>query len=252
MTANENRSAEMRSTLNGHIWLVLGAALLAAAAVLPLSLTRTLIYEASARLLIQRTTVDPVTGSELSSDPARVIQTEALVVTSREVRAQVEAELGRAPMVVVEPLAQSDVLSIVAEASEPAEAAKIANAYAAAYVDYRRDELRSRLRTVKRDFSDELSLLDQALAAEPDENRRVQLQARIDTLQNRLDDVTAQQAAASAGAILLNPASAPGRAGFLVVLRDVVLAWIVGALLGFAVAAVSDRRSQLRTRSGDL
>jgi len=207
MTFTTDRSGDGRPPhFVRHAALVVGCAIVAAVVAAILSLTREPTYEASTRILIQRATSDTTTGTALSIDPARVLQTEALVVTGREVRSRVKEAIGRSPAVRVEPVAQSDVLAVVAESSVPEDAARFANAYASAYIDFRRDDAQRQLSDELLDARRQLFSLNEAIDAEKDQDRLTPLQDEREAQRRRLANVLAQLASTSPGASVLNRA----------------------------------------------
>ena len=140
------------------------------------ALLRSSVYAASARVLLQATTasslLNPATGTR--ADPARLVKTQLEVFSGEPLRAAVQANLGSVPDVSVKDVGGTDVIEITARNGSPRTAAAIADAYADAYVEPRRQQ---RVDTVP--------------------SAGQQVQAKADEAQNRLDDLEAEVAAAS-------------------------------------------------------
>jgi succinoglycan biosynthesis transport protein ExoP len=111
-------------------------------------------YRAEADLLVTPVSQDDTTLSGLpvireSSDPTRDVETAARLVTTRDVAAEVKRELGLdesvnalLDRVSAEPVAQSNIVSIRAEADSPQLARALANGFGRAAVSERSQELR--------------------------------------------------------------------------------------------------------------
>jgi succinoglycan biosynthesis transport protein ExoP len=147
------------------------------------------VYEANADLLITPAPADdPVLGSlglpRASSDPTRDVETAAVLATSIEVANRAKDELGtddsaRALIgdVTAEPLASSNLVSITASASTPAEAAELANAFASGMVEDRTEALHVQIDEIVPQLEDRLD------AAGTDPTAAADLQAEIAQLE---------------------------------------------------------------------
>jgi capsular exopolysaccharide synthesis family protein len=123
-----------------------------------------------------------------SSDPTRDVETAARIVTSRDVAVRVKRQLGleESPTellkdVSAEPVAQSNIVSVRAEANSPELARDIANGFARGVVAERSEELR-------REISEQIPLIREEIAAA--EERGEDTQALTSQLV-RLDSVHA-------------------------------------------------------------
>ena len=147
------------------------------------------VYEAHADLL-----VTPVSGNNEdfiglglvteSGDPTRDAETMAKVITSSSVaeRARTTLRVQRSPSalrrdVTAEPVAQSSIVSVTARASDPDQAARLANAFAESAVVVRTQRLRRLL-----DFR--IPRLRQQLAELPPTESREELSRRIRALES--------------------------------------------------------------------
>ncbi len=115
--------------------VVVGAALLA-------SFVQEPVYAASSRLLIKsnqsESPFNPDTGQR--ADPARALATEIELLKGQLVKAKVRDQIGSAPSIKASPVGQTDVIEITAESSDPKRAVEVADAYAAAFIEVRRDQ----------------------------------------------------------------------------------------------------------------
>ena len=128
------------------------------------------VYEASADLLVTPVgQLDlPVSGIiQQSSDPTRDVETVARLVTSPSVARAVDAELGLdlsvsaiIGKVSVQPLAQSNIVTITAKGSTPTEAKQIADAFGQQFVQYRTDRLHQ-------EIDQQISRLEPLVAEQP-------------------------------------------------------------------------------------
>jgi len=159
-------------------------------------------YRSSAEVLLR-----PRTSEVLFAPPGRDsdglfqnVATEIEVVRSRSVRNAVRDVLGFSPSVSIVPRGETSVISVEATSNSPAEAARVANVYAATYVETRREALTADLLSVSDQLQEQLSDLDMQLAALDDELAIVQAQLAVDPDNPDLLDqpaavITAQQAA---------------------------------------------------------
>ncbi len=160
-------------------WLVILAVVVVVGIALAVSLRETPTYQSSAQVMVQSSSYLPPSVFSQSQaanlgivDPAQ-IQSEMRIITSTPAREEVRTKLGAAPSVSVSELGQTNIVQITASSADPRRAAEIANAYATAYIDVRRNQNNAAL-----------------LAAAS------QLQSKINTLQQQIDALNAKVAAA--------------------------------------------------------
>jgi succinoglycan biosynthesis transport protein ExoP len=155
--------------------VVLMATVAVGAAAVIASARQTPVYAATAEVLLEprrsESLFNPNTGAR--NDPARAVETEIRVLKSRPVEEAVRRELGPVPRVSARPLGQTDVIALTAESTSPRRSARVVNAYARAYIDFRRQQA-----------------VDDALAGGKG------LQAKIDDLQRQIDELNGRVAAA--------------------------------------------------------
>src|SRR5437588_3785158 len=130
------------------------------------SLLQTRLYQSRANVLIQRRSTEALFSSGGGqANSAQSIQTQIQLVKSDPVQAAVKKKIGAAPGVSALPVGQTDVMQIKAISADPTKAATIANAYANAYIEFKRNQ----------------ALEDFQAAAN-------QLQPKISDLQKQIDD----------------------------------------------------------------
>jgi non-specific protein-tyrosine kinase len=227
--------------------------LLCVGAALAASLSQTKIYQASADVLLQprrsETLFDPETGAR--SDPARAIQTEIRILSSKPVRDEVQRQLGTAPAVAATPVGQTDVIQVRAQSADPASAAQTANAYANAYIATRRkqsvDDLFAAAEQIQAKVDDLQVQIDeipeapavargQAVPVDPNLTRRSNLVQQQALFKQKLDQLQVDAALKTGGAQLVTPASAPGVPIKPTPRRNTVLGLLAGLMLGVGFA----------------
>ena len=146
-------------TLRERRWLVLLAVVLCTGAAVVYVLRADKVYESEAAILV---TPVPDTSEVLVSvglistsvDPLRAVETVAALIDTHEVASRAQQDLAGIPEaegspddllehVSVTPVAESNIVSITADASTPEDAAAIANAIADATIAERTDELQA-------------------------------------------------------------------------------------------------------------
>ncbi len=146
-------------TLRERRWLVLLAVVLCTGAAIAYVLRADKVYESEAAILV---TPVPDTSEILVSvglistsvDPLRAVETVAALIDTHEVASRAQQDLEGIPEadgspddllehVSVTPVAESNIVSITADASTPEDAAAIANAIADATIAERTDELQA-------------------------------------------------------------------------------------------------------------
>ncbi len=234
---------------------------------LTVSYLQTPRYAATAKLLLRPRSAGTVfaPGSAQSNVNAeRSVQTEIEVIEAEPVRDLVREKIGAAPSVTVRAVGETDVVTVRAESTNPRRAAVVANAYAEAYIDFRRkqaiDELAAASEEVQAKITglqQQLDNLASQLAAAPvcvdarttaeacarrDNveqtvgSRRTTLNSQLGLFQQRLDQLQVDSALASGGAELVTPASTPNEPFEPTPVRNAVLAAVLGMLLGTGLA----------------
>ena len=125
-------------------WIVVFAVILTTVTVIALTALQTPIYSASAEVLVQPRGQDGFFDNQTNYvDPERAIDTEIQVIEGQEVNERVQENLGLStppPGASASAVGSTDVISIVVNDTNASNAATLADAYAVAYVDVRREQ----------------------------------------------------------------------------------------------------------------
>lgn len=153
-------------------WFMTAAVVIAVAAAVAISLLLTPQYRATAQIMRQQTNLDrALFGTQIFelSDVQRELQTGATMVKKREVAEKVKEQLGwqqsieaLLEMVSVSPSGQTNLIDITAVSSDPQTAADVANAFAAYFIEYRREVDRGIVESARKTIQDELGRLSPA------------------------------------------------------------------------------------------
>jgi succinoglycan biosynthesis transport protein ExoP len=233
-------------------WLVLGTIVAVVVTALAVSFAQTPIYEAETEVVVEpvRRTQD-VTLEQLLAPVGDAVQTERLIVTSRPVAERVAEELGISDVrglledVRVESVADTRVVRIVAAHTDPAEAVAIADAFAAAYLDYKQDEAlegllaaRANLDARAADLRAQIDELDEDDDA--DQATRDALLAQLAQISAQVAELGGSAQTVTGGGSILTPAELPESPVSPRPLRTGALALVLGALLGVGLAFLRD------------
>ncbi|HEV2070819.1 MAG TPA: polysaccharide biosynthesis tyrosine autokinase [Acidimicrobiales bacterium] len=289
---DDSEEIELRdylAVLRRRKWSVLVSVAVVVLAAVAVSLVQTPVYEASAEVLLQPRSSEEIFSPDADQTQFRVDQTRVnnavAVMKSRSVREAVAAELGKEPEVTIRPQEVSDVVTISAESTDPAEAANVATTYAQTYIASRRqaliDDLLAASEEVQAKVGDIAVQIDELDAAIADVDRRIgaadlaserqALQAerqRLEednatvraTLQNQrnayaeqLDRLQlARNLTQTGGAQLVSAAAEPTTPVRPKPVRNAVLALVVGLMLGVAVAFLREHLDDTVKGKDDL
>ena len=192
------------ATLRERFWVILLAEVITIGIAVLYLLSATKQYEASADLLISP--APPADNTELtpplireSADPTRDVETAARLITNIDVAERVKEEIDSpasaedlVAKVKAEPVAQSNIVAVVARASSPEDAAELANGFAAQSVVDQTEELHDYVNEVLPGLEDsfeenpspsteQLIAQAEALLAGPDPTMRVDTEAQAPT-----------------------------------------------------------------------
>jgi len=237
------------------------------AVALAMSYFQTPRYAATAKLLLKPRSSQSVfnTDAQVYSDPARSVQTEIEVIRTEPVEDLVRKKIGSAPPVQVRPVGQTDLVTIRAESTDAKRTAVIANAYSAAYIDFRRtqalddltkasEEVQSKITEIQAqidnlgsttanlpacvDTKTTPDACNQRGPAEATVNaRRTTLISQLGLFQQRLNQLQVDVSlAGGGGAKLVTPASTPPEPFQPTPRRNAVLAIVLGLLFGVGLA----------------
>lgn len=218
-------------------WIVLEALIAVPLMAFALSAQQEKEYTATATLLFRET---PAAAEEPSvlRDPTREHATNGELVALPVVAKQAEKELNGAipageilASVEVTPSADAETAAVSATTTDPQRSAEIANAYGAAYISFRRGVERNQMQDAI-DFAEEgltnLSPTERAGSAGAE-------------LEEQLRQLKLRQALQTGGAVLVQEAEPPAEPSSPSTTKNVVFGLILGALLGFGLAALLER-----------
>jgi polysaccharide biosynthesis transport protein len=240
------------AVLRRQRWIVLATVVVVVVAALAVSLAQTPVYEAETEVVVEpvRRTQD-VTLEELLLPQNDIVQTERLIVTSRPVAERVVESLGlpdtRTALedVRVETVADTRVVRIVASDTDPAAAVAVADAFAAAYLDYRRDDAVEGLLAARANLESRAADL-RATIAELDEDddsdvaERDALLAQLAQIAAQLGELGESTGTVTGGGSILTPAELPDSPVSPQPVRTGALAVVLGLLLGVGLAFLRD------------
>jgi capsular exopolysaccharide synthesis family protein len=230
------------------------------------SYLQTPVYRASAKVLLQPSASDalfnPNTGQPTDVNQ---VQTEIQVVASQPVQDKVRSQLGTAPAISAVPVGQTNVMEVRADSTSAAQAAKVANAYANAYIDVRRTQqvndllaAATQIKAKVADLQRQIDFLDgQASKAPPDQqasilSERDGLVTQQEAFNQKLNETDVESALQSGGAQLVAPATVPGTPIKPRPRRDGAIALVVGLLLGIGLAFLIERHDDSIKSQDDL
>jgi len=240
------------------------AVIVVVAVTLIASYLQTPVYQATAEVLLRSSASDSVFNANTAqpSDAARAVQTQIQVLTSQPVHDAVVKKLGSAPRVTVVEVAQTDILQVKAQSTDPQRAATVANAYANAYIDFRRtqavDDLVAAGTQLQSRIADLQKQIDSAGAQPSPAAQRDALVSQQALLKQKLDQLQVDSALQSGGAQLVTPATAPTSPIKPTPRRNAVIGLAVGLIFGVGLAflfeylddSIRDRAELDRAASG--
>ena len=243
-------------------WTIIAGVVAVVAAAMLFSFLQTPVYEASTRVLLRPNTSLFEVGTQQAATPV-LVQTEIQLLRSEQVRALVRDRLGReAPRVSAAAVGDTAVVEMSAESTRPAEAARIADAYADAYVEFNQrqttdavveagKEIQGRLDVLQREITD----LDAKLAALPscsgptpprecDQRQRLTqdrdaLISQVVPLRQRLNELQVG-ASPNSGPQVIARATVPTEPARPQPTRNAILGLGLGLVFGIGLALVSE------------
>jgi capsular exopolysaccharide synthesis family protein len=235
-------------------WVVASIVLVTAAAAL-YSLSQPKAYSATASIVVQPI---PTTGSLTGVTPATLgpydVPTQENVLGSSVIRRVVRAKLGTAGTISVGTISGTNIITVTSSEPTPREAARVANAYANAYVSYRSGQVTQSLGRAERQLQSRLTgietlvgSLEKQLSGTPSGSAtaqalQAQLQAALSNegvVQGQLEQLTVGASSAS-GAQIVTGAKRPTSPSSPKTTRNIGLGFAAGVLLGLVAAVVVD------------
>lgn len=221
-------------------WWVVSVTVLGLVLALGYSLSQPKAYSASAQLLVQP--VDPgiTSGGTTQSVTPTDVLTELQLVTSAPVKAAVAKQLGSIPVVTAAEVGQTNVISVTATAASPTRAADVANAYANAFVTYRRSVTTSNLTAAETQLTQQIATIDaQAKSLGTSASAAAEVSALLTqeaALKDQLAQLQVSGAVSTGGVQVVTPATAPTAPSSPKPSRDAILGLVLGLLLGIGAA----------------
>jgi capsular exopolysaccharide synthesis family protein len=222
-------------------WWVAAFSLFGLCASLALSLTAVRQYVATAQLLVQSTgNVNVIPGSQ--SVTSAEVQTELQLVTSAQVQNAVRNELGSAPGVSAIQVGQTNVIAVTAASPAPARAARIANAYAKAFVDWSTRTAISNLAAAENQLNSQITVIAAEMGRLPSGSsaQASALSTQEAVLKGQLAQLQVAGVTASTALELVTPATAPTSPSSPKPVQDALLGLLAGLIVGIAAAFLRD------------
>jgi succinoglycan biosynthesis transport protein ExoP len=243
-TEEPNLRTYLQTLRRRYYWIV-ACVVLFGAAVGGYSVTKPKLYTASAQLLVQPTTGTlPGSGSQQVISPTDVL-TELQLLTTAPVKQQVSKELGSVPNVTATEVGQTNVIAVAATSRSPKFAAKIANAYANAFVAYQQKATTANLTAAEQQLQTQIAAITTQIASlqpNPTTNATqiASLTSQQATLNQELAALQVSGAASTGGVSVVTPAKAPASPSSPQPVRDGLIAAFVGLLVGIGIAFLAD------------
>lgn len=227
-------------------WIVAGTTVLLLAVALGYSLTRTPLYRASATLVYQNQIdiadplstggyVDPTIRESELANVANIIATPEIEATVREEVGQSIADSGYSVSAAPETIDGQSIASTVvisAVSASGATAARMANAYATAFVQFRKEQAQAQIQQAER-------VVQSKLDAFQSESSRQSAEYLI--LVQRLQDLQILEATTTGSFRILLPATPPDEPFSPQPLRNAVMGLIAGLVLGVLLALLIEQ-----------
>ena len=202
------------------------------------SLLQEPVYAAKSKVLLQPRSTESLFDSDTGQrrDPNRAVQTEIEVLESQPVEDAVRKELGAAPGVKARGIGQTDVIEIRAESTDAKRAADVANAYATAYIDFRRQQAVDDVLAAAEQIQGKIADLQRQINALPAGPQKDALVGQQSLFKQKLDELQVDAALKSGGAQQVTQARIPAEPFSPKPFRSGVLAALVGLFLGTGIA----------------
>ena len=224
-----------------HRWLIVVFSVVVAGTLAAgLSASREKRYTATATLLFG-TASDVVLAQPGTVDATRVAATNAGMLSlgvvaddaALRLKDRVSAAAIAADVAVVQ-RQDADLIDVRANTPDPKLSADVANAYGSAFIQFRQ-------RSARKQIEDALALAEEGLAAMTPEQRAGE---EGQALGDRINQLETAKSLQTGGAELVQPASVPSAPSSPRPKRDGILGAILGAIFGFALASVRERRDR--------
>ena len=246
--AGENVEMTLRdygNVLARRRWIVIFAVVLTTLTAVALTALQTPIYSASAEVLVQPRGQDGFFENQTNYvDPTRAIDTEIQVIEGQEVNQRVQENLGLSeppPGASASAVGSTDVISIAVSDTNASNAATLADAYAVAYVDVRREQAVNELLKASAEVQVAIDGIQAQIdALDEDDPRRPALVNQLSNFNTTLDQLRVDAALRTGGVAIIKSADVPTTPIEPTPTRTAVLAAVVGLLIGLGAAFLLD------------
>ncbi len=236
------------SVLRRWKWGIALIAVLATATALRVSSLQDPVYQSSARVLLgSNQSTLTATGFGQYIDPNSV-QTEIQVLLGKAVRDLVVEHLGSAPPFAARAVGGTAVIELTARSSVAEAAARAANGYAAAYIEYRRQRFIDAVSAATQEYGHRIADLQQRITESETRPRPPgtadqeleSLRAQQATFRFKLQELDAQEKLVANAASVIAPATVPTTSINPSPIRIGLTGLGVGLVLGVALALFLD------------
>ena len=236
-------------TFRRHKWLILQAIVICAAAAYAYSTTRPNQYTASASILFRSATDDVLGTSASYVDPSREAATNEKLLSLPVVAERTERALGgRASAaeitaaVAIQSDPEADIVNVEVTTGDARRSARIADAYGASFIAFRRESARERIGSAIELAQNALDALSPTAAAGED--------GRL--LRERLNELQSAVSLQTGDAELVQRATPPTAPSAPQPVRNGILGGILGLIIGFLLASVRERWNQVVREPDEL
>ena len=246
----EDEKADPGSTFHGllsalrrRVWVIVLCMVLAPAAAYAISKSQTKEYTAAAQLLFKDSSLQQQLAGSTPSVPQATGDftvekaTNVRLITLRRVADATAKQVGGgltgsdvAGKITVDPSGDSNLASVKATDPSPAAAARLANVFAAEYIDFRKQSDRAAILQARKLLQSQLNAtpLGQQTSGNPD----------FRNLKQQIASLTTLAALQTGNAELVQPADVPGSPSSPKTKRNTLLGVLVGLLIGLLLAFV--------------
>lgn len=222
--------------------LIAVATLLIAVPAVVLSLLKTPVYAGTAELLLQPRTSETLfdANSGIRADPARQVQNEIRILSSAPVRDAVRARVGDTPKVSASAIGATDLIRVTVKSTAPARAAELSNAYATAYIEYRRKQAVDDVLAAAQQVQTKIGEMQKQIEGAPPGAQKDSLVQAQSLFKQKLDELQVDGALKQGGAQLVTPASVPTSPVEPQPLRTGIIFLLFGLVLGLGLALLRE------------
>jgi uncharacterized protein involved in exopolysaccharide biosynthesis len=238
------------SNVRSYLWVirrrlhwVIAITILCVGVALGISLAQSKQYTATAQLLVQPSTGVVSNAVTQNTITPTDVATELELVTSAPVKSAAQKKLGFEPKVSAAEAGTTNVINVSATARTPAEASKVANAYADAFVSYETATSTNALTAGESALQSQINSVNSqvvALEAGPPSASATATITALESQESILKDELAQLQVTGAetpgGVEVVAPAQAPTSPSSPKPIKDGVIALVLGLVLGLAAA----------------